>query len=318
MTVQTLIFDRDKGGRFIDWTVYFISNQKTYLDCTIGQQVPVVDNPLNKTNSHGHKGNHAGRLSELEKFYLNKNCSVLFHQMRNNDRSFSDDDSATWKSIELAKNMSDQIVVLQNHKKFILYDFSISRRSNNIYSLDGNRILQSESDMLDDFVNKFFANSKKTWQDLNEVWDKREFVALNFKPFNNRSIEDYHNFDFDKLVINTEQVWSKLDVYRLFDYLALKIHNKKLEDWQNIYKQWLQLHQQRINFCLLFETIINNILDNVDMDLEVLQLDILQEAAIQHTLIYHYNLNFKTWQLEKFKNTKQLHNLLEQNFHTIA
>ena len=35
-------------------------------------------------------------------------------------------------------------------------------------------------------------------------------------------------------------------------------------------------------------------------------------------LIYKYGLNLKTWQLEKFpNNTKQLHELLEENIHPI-
>ena len=53
------------------------------------------------------------------------------------------------------------------------------------------------------------------------------------------------------------------------------------------------------------------------MDLESFELDIMQEAAIQRELIYKYNLNFKTWQLEKFQSTRQLHALLEPNIHSL-
>jgi hypothetical protein len=54
------------------------------------------------------------------------------------------------------------------------------------------------------------------------------------------------------------------------------------------------------------------------MDLTRFNLDLMQEACIQHHLIYNYNLNFKTWQLEKFSDTKQLHSLLELNTHQIT
>ena len=54
------------------------------------------------------------------------------------------------------------------------------------------------------------------------------------------------------------------------------------------------------------------------MDLTRLKLDIIQEAFIQHELIYKHNLNLKTWQLEKFTNTQQLHNLLETNTHPLG
>jgi hypothetical protein len=49
------------------------------------------------------------------------------------------------------------------------------------------------------------------------------------------------------------------------------------------------------------------------MDLNRFNLDIVQEAAIQHILLYKHSLSIKTWQLEKFNNTKQINALLEPN-----
>ena len=62
-------------------------------------------------------------------------------------------------------------------------------------------------------------------------------------------------------------------------------------------------------------TIIESILKNNYIDLTKFNLDIVQEATIQHELLYKHNLNLKTWQLEKFMDSKQLHSLLEPNIY---
>ena len=61
------------------------------------------------------------------------------------------------------------------------------------------------------------------------------------------------------------------------------------------------------------------IVDNFYYDIGEYKLNIAQEAAIQHVMLYKYNLNFKIWQLEKFpNNTQDLHKLLEPNtFHKL-
>jgi hypothetical protein len=61
------------------------------------------------------------------------------------------------------------------------------------------------------------------------------------------------------------------------------------------------------------DEIINLIIEGRPMDLKRFDLDVLQESVIQHFLLYKHNLNLKTFGLEKFENTLQLHNLLEPN-----
>jgi hypothetical protein len=321
MTIQTLIFDRDKGGHFLDWSVLFVSGKDYYLDCASDSQVPLSKNPVGSNNSHKHKGNFAGRYQDLENFYKHDHCNVLFHQILNADQSYDSTGLETTKAIELAKQVSQKILVLKNHKDFLLYDFSFRRRSFSDYSFDGKRLVNGNTEYLQDFTKTFFKDSYEFWkekQDLDNIWDTREFVALNFRPFENLDIKDFHAFDFDFYELNTKQLWNNFEIVELLDYLKIVPSQSRLEQWQSIYQTWSGLHTQKINFCLCFEEIINSILGNHDMDLEILDLDILQEAAIQHTLIYKHNLNLKTWQLDKFKNAKQLHNLLEENFHSLT
>jgi hypothetical protein len=104
----------------------------------------------------------------------------------------------------------------------------------------------------------------------------------------------------------------------LFDYLEIKIDNERIVYWNTVYLSWRKIHYNRLNFLWCFDKIINYILNDYYMDLTRLKLDIIQEAYIQHELIYKHNLNLKTWQLEKFTNTQQLHSLLELNTHPLG
>ena len=319
MSTQTIIFNQDKGGHFLDWSICFVSDQKEYYNCNKQQYLPVVNSPLTQINSHQHKPNFFNNPTDLEKFYTeNKDISksVIFHQQRNNDLSYDKLGYQTTLSIDLAVKYSDKIIVLDNHKDFVLYDFSSKQRSN-ILSFAGDKKIISFDESFEDLVNTFFLKNTKSWI-CDNIWDKREFIALNFKPFENSFISDYHNMDFDHYFLDTKELWIDFEIENLLEYLDLPCNCKKLFKWKDVYKKWLLLHKQKIKFCSEFDTIIFNILNNKDMDLTFLDLDIMQEAAIQHVLIYQYNLNLKSWQLVRFENTKVLHHLLEENFHVLS
>ena len=162
----------------------------------------------------------------------------------------------------------------------------------------------------------------KVWNDLEltDVWDKREFIALNINNKNVLSINDIiTDYDNNFYTLNCMDLFNTFDtsVYKLFDYLELSIDLARFEKWLLVYNNWKKVHYSRLQFTWYFDTIIHNIINGKSMDLEKFNLDLMQEAAIQRALIYNYSLNLKTWQLEKFTNTKQLHNLLEPNLHPI-
>jgi hypothetical protein len=87
--------------------------------------------------------------------------------------------------------------------------------------------------------------------------------------------------------------------------------------WIKIYADWKKFHYQRLMFCWYFDQIVNYIINGYYMDLSRFNLDIMQEACIQHHLIYQHDLNLKTFNLKKFYNTQQLHQLLEKNPHPL-
>jgi hypothetical protein len=182
--------------------------------------------------------------------------------------------------------------------------------------------LYTPYELYDDFVEYFFKESKLVWQrgHLNNVWDQREFIALNFNFFEHNTILKYIDSSVPRYYVNPMALWTSFDqiIKDLFNYLELSIDNSRYQQWLEIYNQWKSIHHNSVMFVWHFSTIIDCILNNVDFDLKRFELDIVQQAAIQHFLIYNHNLNFKTWQLTEFTNTKQLHNLLEPNIHDLS
>jgi hypothetical protein len=116
------------------------------------------------------------------------------------------------------------------------------------------------------------------------------------------------------------ELWNTFDltVDRLFEYLDVKINLENFKRWIDVYNQWKKLHKDRLFFSWYFDIIIQYIIDGYNFDLRRFNLDLYQEAAIQHALIYKHGLNLKTWQLEKFTSTQQLHALLEPSTHSLT
>ena len=306
----TIIFDVDKGGHFLDWSICFVSGKKEYYHYKSQKMLKVVENPVNGINSHGHQSNAAMSVNQLVDFYnhKNRNTNILLHQQ--------DSEEQTRKAIDLVKQHSPKTILLKNHKDLTYYDLSYRKRN---FPSQFRYRGSNDKEFFDYVTDKFVKNSKLQWDNFEELWDKREFIALNIEVFYNEStiypIENAHEYDFEHYLIDTKEMFLDLNIQNLLNYLELPCEQQKLYKWQTVYEQWKKIHEQKMNFCLSFREIIDNIIENKSMDLTCFDLDVVQEGVIQHTLIYKYNLNLKTWKLEKFLNTSQLHNLLEDNTH---
>ena len=326
MSRVAIITDTKVGGTFITWSILWLSGQSEYFSAYANRQLNLVSNPITDKNSHQFKANQAIDITDVEtilsKLPKDNNLHHLyFHILRRINQAYTEEDSLniTKQGIELAAKNFDKIIVVSNPKEYNLYQCSIKQRGAAI-SNDGKRFIHNNEDALNEFILGFFQESFNKWKNLDKIWDKREFIALNFNPYQKLYIRDCHEFDFDFFDLPAHAAWLSLDSYikDILDYCNLELDNTRFIHWQQIYNQWKHLHHDRIRFCWFFNTIIENILAGRDMDLTKFDLDIVREAAIQHELIYKHNLNFKTWQLEKFVNTKQLHNLLEPNIHPLS
>jgi hypothetical protein len=227
------------------------------------------------------------------------------------------------RSIDKLSKRTKKIIVLSSSNNSILYHAAYKPRSDNAYLWQQlNEFTNNPDTIFNDFVEYFFKESVYKWNTLKltELWDRREFIALNFNFKKSLQIKPNIKSGIGCYNIDTMDLFNTFDVTvrDLFEYLDIPIATHRWQGWLEVYNRWQQLHYNRLQFVWYFDAIVDSILRGNDFDLTRFHLDLVQEAAIQNSLIYKHNLNLKTWQLEKFTNTKQLHNLLELNFHNLS
>lgn len=316
-----VLTDPAVGGTFLSWSIHYLAGHQHYFSVLDNQWINLVNNPLTPNNAHSFKPNQPNRIyncsqNVFEEFAqkldsAGDNQVLYFH-------SFEDHNMTKFAVNYVSQKYQDLIAV--DTSKYPLYHCSYRKRSTTPIGPDN--YISDHKEIQQHFIKKYFKNSSQTWaeQGLSNLWDIREFIALNFKPMEKDPITDYVDKTKQCLVIQGTELWNIFDltVDNLFDYLDLPVAADRFDSWAPVYYKWRTFHRQRFLFLTYFDDIIDSIINNYNIDLQRFNLDIEQEAAIQHVLIYNHGLNFKTWQLEKFTNTQQLHSLLEPNIHSLS
>jgi len=320
-----VLTDPGVGGTFLTWSLHFLAGHKNYYHAKSNRWITVPENPLTIKNSHVFKPNQPSTLdtfnlihSALASTPVDNFHTIYFHNFSFTTTSYDKDLATAISNLD-----SNQRIILTLSKNHFLYNKSYKIRSDEVESRnDPAKKISTDHEALEDFIDYFFKDSRSAWKELSliNIWDQREFLALNLMPTHNVSI--IPNIDLSKkhYRLDTMELWNTFDVTvdNLFSYLGVPIIEDRRLQWNTVYNQWRRFHLNRMLFVWYFDTIIDNIKSGYDLDLMRLNLDIVQEAIIQHELIYKHNLNLKTWQLEKFTNTKQLHQLLEPNIHDLS
>lgn len=320
----TVLTDLATGGTFLSWTIHYLAGHDQYYLHEQHRWKAVTSNPLTTSNNaHNFIPNQPNGLFECspEQFknfvqQLEQTATDTFHVLY--FHSFDNSDT-TQEALKYVNTLAKKPIFVDSSDN-TLYHCSYRKRA--VYPISKDKVIKDHKSIQTYFLEKYFKEDKQKWeqQNLNNVWDLREFLALNSRPFKTEHVGPMVDKSVDYYHIKGLELWTCFDftVKNLFDYLEINIDHNRIDNWQQVYNQWRKLHQQQLMFSTYFDTIINSILNNYSLDLTRFDLDIEQEAAIQHHLIYSHNLNFKTWQLEKFVNTKQLHNLLEPNIHPLS
>lgn len=315
-----ILTDPAVGGTFIAWSIYYLRGDANYFNADLNTQIKLIHNPLTNMNAHNFKPNQPNRgigrglkklYSMVDRLLETELDEVIY--LHNFDVS-----AETASGVKYLSAKADKIILVSS-KKYPLYHCGYSDRSGGQW-ISPTEYTTDPDVAYENFVAKFFPESYQLFQDceLTAIWDRREFIALNFKPYlqNLNCIE--HHFDpaINHCLLDIAEIYNTdTHIIHIFDYLNIEICKARHNNWKQVYQQWQKLHNHRMLFVIYFDQIINYIINGFYLDLTRFNLDIVQEATIQQELIYKYNLNFKTWQLEKFLDTKQLHNLLESNIH---
>jgi len=326
----SVITDPAVGGTFVSWTIHYLAGHENYYSVDQEKFIPLVDNPVTELNAHLFKANHPFTKNQFENTFnkitnqpTDNFHTVYFHPLVNHNVTGFDPDTA--ECIAQLGNHSSKVVLVSLNPSNVLYNCSYTKRtekSPSFSKLDAKWL--SGDERFYEFVEYFFADALVAWNKDTPmsdwtVWDKREFLALNIRPFEHRSILTHVDPGLEHYALDSMVLWNRFDqvIPELFEYLGITIDQERYNKWVEVYNQWKKVHSSRLMFVWYFDTIINYIITGRELNLKKFKLDLIQEAAIQHTLIYKHGLNLKTWQLEKFVDTKQLHSLLESNTHKI-
>jgi len=327
-----VLTDPGVGGTFLTWSLHYLAGHKNYFQIKTNSWINIPDDPIDNINAHAFLANHPVKIDQVQDMLtsLKNNQTSDFHTMYfhnlvediRSSNSHLNPGARHQPSAELISSIVPEfkkIIVLSGSHP--LYQcsarFRVLARKWNDYN---KRNLSNEEQLLD-YIDHFFTDSYKIWQeqDLNCVWDRREFLALNMRPFSTKTISVNVDLTIPHYNFNAFELYTIFDqkIDQLFDFLEISVDDTRRSHWNEIYSKWKKIHANRLSFTMYFDTIIDYIINGNTMDLVRFDLDLVQEAAIQHYLIYKHNLNLKTWQLEKFTSTTQLHNLLEPNTHKL-
>lgn len=324
------------GCTFLDWTVHFLAGQTDFLHVRKGV-IPLVFNPLDKTNAHGHIKNHPGGLiqtqnvieilkkqNRLTSFYpFPWQLDLVAKHLKMNQATMT---PTQWKTcIEYQITDYNQLLY-KSHTCGAKIIFTASSEQTPLYHLNIRtlsrmplqaREAESVSAIKQEIDQAFFSDSIKAWNKINltNLWDKRERQALCTRPFHNSTSQV--DLCFPHYWLDSQTLWYDFDreVVKIMDWLQLPIVPERFQLWLPIYQEWQKIQIDALQFqynCKhIVESIVNNWFYKIDLTFD-------QEVVVQHCLIYHYNLNLKTWRLEKFpNNTQDLHKLLEPNLHPV-
>lgn len=330
---------RGLGCTFIDWSIHFLSGATEYFSVAKNKTIPLVNNPLTSTNAHGHQKNHPLGQQQtdayikilqtsnlpLNSFYP---CSMTFYQatqdlnlahanLENSSvtNSIIDYIHSDYKKIFTeCHNRSIKLIYVDLDPQLSLYLLN-QRGVNHLLTKDSTASNINES--AEEFTNLFFSKSVETWKSagLTEIWDVRERLALNLRPFNYTPPQP--DFSVGHFWLNAVDLWTRGEIIikDLMRYCNLNIVPTRFDYWLSVYQQWSAIQRNELEFAYNYKHIVKSIINGWNYQID---LSFLQEAVIQHCLIYQHGMNLKTWLLEKFpSNTKDLHLLLEPNIHTV-
>lgn len=337
MSVYCITSQLSVGCTFFDWSIHFLSGQKDFYQADQRRWIPLSNDPVLDVNAHGHLKNHpkgsiatAKQITELLNMPENqlysvypsamtvddaiKQCHILPDQIGQKDNwqhIYHFINSDYWKNFEVCQASNVKLIYVANDPNVSLY-YLTSRCSTNIFPIvDGSKYVNLQE--------TFFKNSVNSWNSLGltEIWDQRERLALDLRPFL-RNEENSNHLQGSHLWISCQELWTRGEVtaLKMLKFLDLPVATERLPEWRLVYAKWQEIQLKQLEFNYIYQHIVDSIVNNWYYEID---LTFEQEVVIQHCLIYQHNLNLKTWQLTKFPtNTQDLHKLLEDNIHVIT
>ena len=308
------------GGTFLDWSIHWLSGADKFYKLNLGW-VDLVSDPLTSKNAHDHQKNHPGgyeetlaAIQDLKKLQTDNILSFYSFPLNELEEDWVLNDPEE-DYVKLWDCLIQNLIPIIYIKLTTPIIYNTKLRSLETRSATFN----SAEEMYELFLQKYFKENYDYWKNIlkmNSISDRREFIALNVRPHEYADPTVTADFTKSHFYLDAQELWYNGEdvLTRIMKYLDIKIQNQRLISWLPIYKQWQHKQLNILKFSWNLDHICESIVKNYYYDLSEYDLDVWEEAIIQHEMIYKYGLNFKTWQLEKFPdNTQELHKLLEPN-----
>ena len=319
------------GCTFLDWSIHYLSGKTKFFNTDDGWSELTTD-PAKASNAHGHRRNHPSSLENTLKCIdvLKKETDLVsFYPYPIRANLFCDKFGYNYN--ELRSEVADLYIkyikqdfnnILQTcadmHIPFVLVtiadDDIFLFKPRNTGKWTSTEPAGSLKEIIEHELDYYFQDSLK---EQHTIWDKRETLALCIRPY---SQIGYVNTSHPHLHLDAKDImFGGLPVFKkVLDYLNLPLDESRVDHWYNVYNNWSSKIHKNMSFCWNIKSICDSIVNDHYYDLTIHDLDLYDEAIIQHTLIFKYGLTIKNLGLEKFpNNTRELHKLLEPNFHPI-
>lgn len=347
MTTKVAIFAwHTVGATFLDWSLHWLTGATKFYNSKEGW-ITLTSNPLGSQDSNVNAHNHA-------KNYPRGNAELIneFEQAK----AISSDELISYflhpMPIDVAIdiiNSPDTRIDLLYRESYEVQALDLAECQQTCYDNDINVVVLSWPDPIynqaprfigprlmttkeaytnidqyyEDYFNLFAAENYPKWKEEvgNNIWDRREFYALNMRPYIIYTVDKHLDYTKPNTFIDARELFfnGEATVINLLVSLGLEVDVSRLDHWRDIYTQWQKKQFELCRFSWNLDRICECIVKGYYYDLSTYHLEFWQEAIIQHLMIYKYGLNFKSWQLEKFPtNTQELYKLLEPNIHHIV
>lgn len=339
-----LILGHNLGNHFLTWSLSYLNNMNEYHNLN-NVVAPLPDNPLTSDSKNVHllvQSPVIRGYEHLKNYIENITCDIRYINIpvspihieqvltkypEINISNISNISNKQHKLIneyiaydlnQIISYVSKQeypISCIEYNKRDVLSVFYNNRKHVSYKSMN----IESGYNNMHEYMNAYekdFFNSSSKMFDTEYIWDIREKYALNIMPFNiNTNISK--SLDISQAQCNDSiDIYDNLDqtIYDIANHHNIIINKARYNQWKLIYKKWKIYHDTK--FSRDFWKIIDFIWFKQNVDLSIYKIDFFKEVLILYGLMYKYNVNFKSWGLDKLpQNTYDLSLLLEPNIH---
>ena len=312
------------GVTFMLWSYYWLSGVDKHYFSKQNAWVPLVSDPNTSINAHHFQKNIAGSLQtisdEINKYHQMEQTDPIalyagYFPKEKTDAEQSNKEYANIVNHLLESGIPTVIVIESTQDSYYLVKNRSIDPTSPASEITKDTYKSYLQDNVENFMSSYFSNNLQMTEQ--NIWDIREILALNFThlvSFGNYA--SFINFRLPHFYLDSRELWydGEQTMRRLFHWLQQPIDDSRLDNWRFVYRKWQQVHFDILRFGWLLPHIIEAVVQGYDYDLGSLQLDLAREAIIQGHLLKNYNLNLKTFGLDRFpNNTRELHSLIEPN-----